>query len=322
MADVKFEDVGFFKARSDSSDPGDSDPGDRAGVTLVHEVEGVVPEASRIKKLAGYIVKRIENARDHKIPMLPGIAQRAMEVANDPDVSIRDLSKVMKPDAVLTARVLSISNSPLYAPAKRITNLDSGIMLLGVGLVRDILYQSVAEAHIFRGDAAVFLRQHRLHGIAVAYIMRHMSGHLGLSKDYAFLSGLLHDIGTVVLRQVLDKDAPQGYEPSDFDFVAEQIHTHIGKLVCERWDLPASVQEVARRHHRFESGGSRDGYSQLGHVAAVSERLADHVGLGETRGMNRLDGSEMGMFYQLGLDEEAINSAISFAESIRERLKP
>ena len=54
----------------------------------------------------------------------------------------------------------------------------------------------------------------------------------------------------------------------------------------------------------------------------MSERLAEHVGLGETRGMNRLDGSEMGMFYQLGLDEDSINSAISFAESIRERLKP
>ena len=309
--------MGFFKAK-----PVVEATEETRGVTIVHEVVGTPASGSRIKQLAAYIVKRIESARDHKIPMLPGVAQRAMEVANDPDVSIKDLSKVMKPDAVLTARVLSIANSPLYAPAKKITSLNGGIMLLGVGLVRDILYQSVAEAHIFRGDAAVFLRQHRLHGIAVAYIMRHMSGNLGLSKDYAFLSGLLHDIGTIVLRQVLDSDAPEGYAPRDFDGIAEQIHPHIGKLVCERWDLPASVQEVARRHHRFESGGARDGYSQLGHIAAVSERLAEHVGLGEQRGMNRLQPAEMGIFYQLGLQEDSINEAISFAESIRERLKP
>lgn len=295
---------------------------DAARVTLVHEVDDEVSSAAKIKELASYVVKRIETARDHKIPMLPGVAQRAMEVANDPAVSIKDLSKVMKPDAILTAKVLSIANSPLYAPAKKITNLDSGIMLLGVGLVRDILYQSVAEAHIFRGDAAVFLRQHRLHGIAVAYIMRHLSGTLGLSKDFAFLSGLLHDIGTVVLRQILETDAPEGYEGRYFDGIAAQIHPHIGKLTCERWDLPASVQEVARRHHRFEANGSRDGYSQLGHLAAVSERLAQHVGLGETRGMQRLDAAEMGMFYQLGLDETRIEEAITFAESIRDRLKP
>ena len=97
---------------------------------------------------------QIRAATSHQIPMLPAVAQRALSVAGDPDVSIRSLADLIEPDAPTTARVLAIANGPLYAPAKKVTNLKAAMMLLGVGLVRDILYQSVAEAHIFRGASA------------------------------------------------------------------------------------------------------------------------------------------------------------------------
>ncbi len=252
--------------------------------------------------------------------MLPESAQRSLTVAGDPEVSIRALVEIIEPDPVTTARVLAISNGPLYAPAKRIASLKSAIMLLGVGLVRDVLYQSVAEAHIFRGASAKVLARQRLHGVAVGYLMRSLSGHLGLNRDYAFLAGLLHDIGTIVLQQMLDTSPPVTYDPSHYDLVMESLHGEVGHIVAQRWELPLAVAEVANRHHDFEGDG-RDGYSQLGHVAAAAERLAEHVGLSEDGSRRALTSEDMFMLYRLGLDEMAVDAAIHEAERVEEHVR-
>jgi HD-like signal output (HDOD) protein len=267
-----------------------------------------------------HVKAQIRSATQHNAPMLPESAQRALTVAGDPEVSIRALVEIVEPDPVTTARVLAISNGPLYAPAKRIASLKSAIMLLGVGLVRDVLYQSVAEAHIFRGASAKMLARQRLHGVAVGYRMRDLSGHLGLNRDFAFLAGLLHDVGTIVLQQMLDTSPPVTYDPSQYDVVMESLHSEVGHFVAQRWELPPAVAEVANRHHDYQGAG-RDGYSQLGHVAAAAERLAEHVGLSEDGTCRPLTPDDMSMFYQLGLNEVAIDLAIHEAEKVQEHVR-
>ena len=72
-----------------------------------------------------HVKAQIRSATRHNAPMLPESAQRALTVAGDPEVSIRALVEIVEPDPVTTARVLAISNGPLYAPAKRIARCRS-----------------------------------------------------------------------------------------------------------------------------------------------------------------------------------------------------
>lgn len=293
----------------------------KTGIPTAFEIDENEPLGSfNDRDVVVHAKAQIRAATSHQIPMLPAVAQRALSVAGDPDVSIRSLAELIEPDAPTTARVLAIANGPLYAPAKKVTNLKSAMMLLGVGLVRDILYQSVAEAHIFRGASAELLERHRLHGAAVGHIMRGLSRHLGLNKDFAFLSGLLHDIGTIILRQMLDRAPPVNYDPANDDEILETLHAEVGHHVCQRWGLPAAVAEVANRHHTFEDG-QRDGYSQLGHVAAAAERLAAHVGLSSSLTVQSLDGAGMFLLYRLGLDEASVDAAIADAEKVAEHVR-
>ena len=90
--------------------------------------------------------------------------------------------------------------------------------------------------------------------------------------------------------------------------------------VAQRWELPPAVAEVANRHHDYQGEG-RDGYSQLGHVAAAAERLAEHVGLSEDGVCHPLTPDDMSMFYQLGLNEVAIDLAIHEAEKVQEHVR-
>ena len=150
--------------------------------------------------------------------------------------------------------------------------------------------------------------------------MRNLSGHLGLNRDYALLAGLLHDVGKIVLQQMLDTNPPVTYDPSHYDVVMDSLHAEVGHFVAQRWELPLAVAEVANRHHDY-TGDGRDGYSQLGHVAAAAERLAEHVGLSEDGEQRPLGGDDMFMFYQLGRDEIAIETAIHEAEQVEEHVR-
>jgi len=289
--------------------------------TRVHEVAVTATDRkTQLKEIAKHVLERVSDAKDHKIPMLPRVAARALQLANDPEVSIKELESVIQPDPMLMARMLSIANSPVYATGKQITTLRTAMMMLGVGLVRDILYQSVAEAHIFRGANETYLRRQRLHGIAVAYIARDLCVHVGMGKDHAFLAGIMHDIGSVVLRQALEIEHPEGLELEEIGEVIELIHPHVGRVVCERWGMPGLVREAARRHHLFRNYDRCGGYSQIGHTVAAAERLAQHVGLGDTPTASDLDDHGMMLLFELGLDHDAVDQMIEGATDLRAQL--
>lgn len=292
--------------------------------TEQHQVHEVHTDASRredfLRGVAKRVLDKVESATEHRIPMLPRVAARAMQIANDPSVSIRALESVIQPDPMLMARMLSIANSPVYGAGKKISNLRTAMMMLGVGLVRDILYQSVAEAHIFRGASESYLRRQRLHGVAVAYLARDLCGQVGLDRDYAFLAGLMHDMGAVVLRQILDAEPEENVGPDASEAVIDLIHPHVGRVVCERWKLPGVVREAARRHHRYRDFDKKDGYSQIGHVLFTAERLAEHVGLGHGDYPKPLDDAGMMALFELGLDQATVDDMIARAEALKGQL--
>lgn len=130
----------------------------------------------------------------------------------------------------------------------------------------------------------------------------------------------MHDIGAVVLRQILEQEPPEGLRSGDLDEVIELIHPHVGRLVCERWGMPGVVSEAVRRHHLFQNYDQRGGYSQIGHTVAAAERLAQHVGMGEQAVASAMDEQGMVVLSQLGLDHAAVERAIVSAQALRAQL--
>ena len=284
-----------------------------------YDIQEPTGEKTRLRQRAEQALSQVSGAQSHRIPMLPRVAARAMKLANDPRVSIRQLESVIQPDPMLTARVLAIANSPMYGAGKRITSLRTALMLLGVGLMRDVLYQTVAEAHIFRGASEAFLRRQRLHAVAVAYLTRELSQELGLPSDYAFLAGLLHDVGATILKQQLDKLPREEIQETEIDGVIELIHPHVGEIVCKRWKLPAIVAEATRRHHVYRDWAP-DAYSPMGHTLAACESLADHVGLSESGAREALDDKGLERLFTLGLDQRRIDALVNRAEELRAQI--
>lgn len=275
---------------------------------LVWAVPEVTPDVSpkeakqrRIRAVAQQLVDLIGENKI-KVPMLPQAATEAMRLANDPSACIRDIETVVTGDPILAARVLAVANSPLYG-GHHVRSLGRALQRLGTGTIRDILYQAVAEAHIFRGNAGQALQMERQHAVSVAHATRLVCQYIGLESGYAFVCGLLHDIGRPVLMEVFQ--STQHKLPEDEqESVTQHIHAYFGAHLAASWGLPKLVLEACRRHHVYRNWGGKENYSQIGNVVAVADRLAIHFGIG--RETKPVDLERDRTYFDLGLDVSLI----------------
>jgi putative nucleotidyltransferase with HDIG domain len=235
--------------------------------------------AERQRRVRDTASRILEIARDStvKLPMLPETASEAMVLANDPNTPMNKLERTITRDAVLASRMLAVASSAAYAGTP-VRTLGAALQRLGTGTVRDILYQSVMECHVFRGDDERSARAERDHAIAVGQLARGICKLVGIDHDYAFVCGLLHDIGRIALAS-LRKAIADTCAPEDYTAVDDLVHPSLGAFLAGRWKLPSLAIEGARRHHRH-AGSDREGYSQMGHVVRVADSIASYLGAG------------------------------------------
>ncbi|MBK6917384.1 MAG: HDOD domain-containing protein [Deltaproteobacteria bacterium] len=232
-----------------------------------------------VREAAAALVQAAE-APGFKLPMLPETANEAMSLAADPNIAMRRLERVIVSDTVLTARMLTVASSPAYGGVP-LRSLGAALQRLGSGAIRDVLYQSVMECHMFRGDDERVARAQREHAVAVARLSKAICKVAGIDDGQAFVTGLLHDIGMLALQALRKLPATAHLDPDDIQKVEEIVHTTLGARMAAGWKLHPQVIEGIRRHHRYrdyEPGA----YSQIGHVIAVADIIVHHLGLGGT----------------------------------------
>jgi len=99
-------------------------------------------------KVQRELTRAIEND-ELILPTLPEVALQVREAAEDPDVSILALSKVIGNDAALTARIIKVVNSPLLRTNREITDLQMAISRLGINYTCN-LATGLAMEQMFR----------------------------------------------------------------------------------------------------------------------------------------------------------------------------
>ena len=216
------------------------------------------------------------------------------------------LERVVGQDPLIAAKVLAVANSAAYGGVK-VRSLGRALSRLGAGTIRDVLYQAVAECHVFRGDAGRALLEEREHAVAVARIAKAVCRHLGIESDDAFVCGLLHDIGRTITLDLASREH-RDLEPPQLHWIADRIHSPIGAHVATVWKLPALVAEACRQHHRYRDPKTGK-YSQMGNIVAVADRIAEHYGAG--RPARPVEVMQEQCFFELGLSPDGAEALVA-----------
>lgn len=191
---------------------------------------------------------------------LPDFALRVMELAQDPDADLFELSQLVEQDAAIASRVLQVSNSALYRRVVEVQTVRGAITQLGLFAIAKIAV-SVASRAMFdagsRLDYELFASQwNRLshHSLTTAFAASELATRFPRARpEQAFFGGIFHDIGkTLALRSlaalVRDNQVPR---PSDdcVDLILERQHVAIGTAANEVGSLPRYLSTICRFHH-------------------------------------------------------------------------
>lgn len=226
------------------------------GVTTTEPVPVTAPHLTAEARALENILASHFDSHNLDMPPLPHAAEKALRRLADRNYDAHLLAGDISEDPVIAAAVLRMANSALYGGRNKITALQPAITRLGTNAVRTLmLHQSLRAAAFGRsaGDPELTeLVWYR--SLAGGCVMRALSGFAGMNADEAFMIGLLHDIGNViVLREVCKQQSVLSYKTDldTFDYLCAECHQEFGELVAIAWQLPPDLQSLLSDHHRF-----------------------------------------------------------------------
>lgn len=197
------------------------------------------------------------------LPSLPAPVAAAMDTLNNPRSSARDLSEVLQLDQSLTSRVLRVANSAFYGLPRRIDNLSHAVAILGYGYeaIRDIILLTSLFEAVRQGAKGATLDRELFwaHAVASGAGAKVVGARVGIGRSgEAFLGGLLHDIGKVILDAFLHEEyAPVVQRAREKDLLLIEAedevlganHTDFGHWLAENWNLPHNLTAAVAYHH-------------------------------------------------------------------------
>jgi len=203
------------------------------------------------------IARRMAQCPD--LPSPPAIAERLLCLGQDPQATMNDIVAVVSLDPAITAKVLRLANSPLYARRRKATNLRQAITLFGVEgtLTLALSFSLVRSLHQNQGRQ-LNLNYFWKRSITVASCSQAIARHFNTSAcEDQFLAGLLQDIGILALEKVM----PELYdEVGDIQYDHQRLceyeqsrlgtdHASIGAWLVENWNLPQNISDLLKYSH-------------------------------------------------------------------------
>ncbi len=225
----------------------------------------------------------LDRLRD--LPSLPQVLVGVSRVASDPGSNAVQLADVILKDQALTLKVLRIANSAQYSlTTQRVSTVSRAVVLLGFESVR-ALALGLGAYHLLssleRGGA--ILQGFWQHAIATAVVCQQLAGVLELDvPEEAFVAGLLHDVGKLVLAEHDPETAAAVYGRSETGpalLAAESAgfgvnHVEVGGELARRWELPEPLALAVARHHRHYAAPPADRGERLAFLVGVARTLA------------------------------------------------
>jgi putative nucleotidyltransferase with HDIG domain len=193
------------------------------------------------------------------LPTMPKVAIRVREMVSNPDTSVPQLVKILSTDPTMAAAILRVSNSAAFAVRGGVSSLQQAIVIMGFRTLQSVVTAACAAS--LHNKASVSFKDQVLwdHSLGVALAGRSLAHECGYAReDEAFLAGLMHDVGKLVLdfnrREEYAKVVERVYnEDVTFQRAERELlgfdHTEIASLVATEWKLSPHLVEAVRRHH-------------------------------------------------------------------------
>lgn len=239
------------------------------------------------------------------IPTMPEVYLRLEREINKPEVSIHRIADIISNDPLAAAKVMHIVYSSFYNISKSIVNLVHAINFLGLDIIKSlVLYIKVFILKNQPPEIQNYLKKVRDHSIDVAKVSKAIMNLECKDRDLidsAYIAGLLHDIGKIIMVQCSDKSKRMTFvsEHGSDNQLEKEIekfgvsHVNAGAYLLSSWSFPAELISSVANHHNKDI--IRDGEMSLDQIVYIANALvnADDLCVDEIKkiyGIERVEG--------------------------------
>jgi putative nucleotidyltransferase with HDIG domain len=219
-----------------------------------------------------------------RLPPFPQVAIRVLQLTNDENVQLHQLSELISSDAAFASEVLTIANSPVYAPRFPACTILQAIAVLGANHLQGMCLTVGVRSYLGKSLKRPLIRNVWRHNLACAMIARQLAAAGFMDKDSAYTAGVLHDIGRLALAVLRPSEYAvllerhQGSGASILPLEAELFgcdHCEAGRHLVRDWTLPPEFDAIVANHH---SPRHAEGTWSMAELIRISCRLADAAG--------------------------------------------
>ncbi len=230
--------------------------------------------------VAGLVEKKTLQKRAlsqiESIPSLSTVVGEFLELSGQEYFTALDFEKVLIKDQALVARLLKVANSSFFGSSRQIQTVHEAVVLIGMDSLKNIVY-AVSSSGLMRKQMQNYCYPEAgfwLHSMAVGMISRALMESIKkgpLGSEEAFVAGLVHDIGKLIIDEHLEGGNGSGqFTLDEEEEFAGFNHPELGDKILERWKIPENIREALRYHHDPFAGDEF-------HAGAAVLHIADRV---------------------------------------------
>ena len=254
-----------------------------------------------------------------RIKPIPQVVLTIMRMIRSKNYNPKDIAREMQKDQVISAKVINICNSSLVSPISEIRSVNQALIMLGERFVAQIILSIYLSSFLIGYNQGYSMSLGGLyhHSISTAVIGERIARHTKKADpDMAYLAGLTHDIGKVVLDQYVAPALPHFYRKiqlGQMDLLEAEksilgfTHTEVGLRLAELWSLPSYLKDTIAYHGKPEYAASD---RTLTHTIRLANLLNIRFCVGsalESIGIEDLETS----LGHLSIDADALNRLIA-----------
>lgn len=197
-----------------------------------------------------------------KLPTLPAILLKLLAACDNDDTSMSEIATIISKDPVLSFKVLQLVNSAYYGFRYSFKGIEQAVVYLGANTIKNIAV-TMSVHQVFERKGFKDFKQFNINvfwyqSLMCATLAKRIAQKIGFgSIDEAYLSGLLHDIGRLVLISAFPKEHESILEKTEDRpntlWAETQLlgvnHCEAGSWLVQKWKLNSMMADAIRYHH-------------------------------------------------------------------------
>ena len=223
-------------------------------------------------------------ANKTELPVFDGTSKKLQDMLESGEFDVSEVEQLIGTDPVLSSAVLRMANSTFYAGLDKVASVSDGIMRLGMKQIVSLATLVTQKESYQLRDAALqpLVKSLWSHAVACAAGSQWLAGKLkrGDLATEAFMAGMLHDIGKLLVLRVVDdvKSEDPDFDPPEalVREVMRSMHTSQGAALMEQWNMPPEYVRIVREHHSDVLADN----DALGALVRLVDQACNKLGLG------------------------------------------